>query len=462
MPWERIFEWWPIYKKHETVEGLKALYVLMSRPENIEKMIYANDVMNKPPIIGLKEVIEDGEGKELLESLDLKNDKNLRRMLGSMVGEIIYDYGYRPYKQKNISSGGSSFFKSATHYQFNEDAAIKKLQKEVVIENRHAVKDENNVFNSEMKSEEYRESLKKFYEFWKKYGLTEKVKSILTSFDLKNENRIYGSSSLGYVCGVRSFASSIFPLMEQLSGYSSGMFLNVFQIAALLENEFPGIIELSGFQVLSVARHPNIILSGREFVALLSDVLLEKARGESSVFEAAYMFRNYLHSFTVLINGENKCYYAANPVFPMFRIRNGFDFGRDAGIRDYFARYNNDISEEFFDKYNVMDNIEKILKKTSGIDSNGLKHYCDLYQLAIELSLKRPIRCHYYPIACIFFELLKRIFNGKAPRIKAAIWPGNFISELTYLYYLKTSMIYVDGLSNYTPLFVYDPASTKK
>jgi len=461
MPWERIFQWWPIYRKYENVEELKALYNVMSLPENIEKMINANDNMDKPPIVGLQNVIEEGKGKDALGELDIRKNKNLRRLMGSMIGEILYDYGYRPHKQRNISHGGSSYFKSATHYEYTDGTATKKLQKEIAIETNRSSESEKVEKESYIKNKEYIESLEKFRKFWKKYGLTDKVKSIFLSLDIRKENLAQGSSSMADSSVTMAFEATVFPFVEQLSRYSSGMYLNIYQIASLLEDRYPGIIELSGLQVTST-RNSKILICESNFFTMLSEILLEKTQDELSVFESALISKNYIDNFTVSINGLNHCNYNERRNIHIFRLRNSLDIRQDSGLREHFGCFHNEISEEFFKVHNVMDNIMKIIKNNTKTQNGEERTYYSLHQIIAELSYKNPIKSHYYPVTCIFFELMKRIFRGDAPEIKLMIWPGNSIFQLDYSFKFKDDLVLINGTTNYTPLYSYQPSRGRK
>jgi len=461
MPWERIFEWWPIYNKYENVEELKNLYGVMSLPENIEKMINANDNMDKPPIVGLQQVIEEGEGKAALGMLDIEKNKSFRRLIGSMIAEILHDYGYRPHKQKNISHGGSSYFKSATHYEYVEGTATKKLQKEIAIETNRSSDTEKVKKASYIKNKEYIESLEKFRKFWKKYGLSDKIKSIFLSLDIRNENLAQGSSSMADSSVTMAFEAIVFPFAEQLSRYSSSMWLNIYQITSLLENKYPGIVELSGLQITST-RNSRILLCESNFFNMLFETLLEEAREEHSVFESALISKNYIDNFTASINGLNHCNYKERREIPIFRLRNSFDISQDSGLKEHFGCFHNEISEEFFKVHNVMENVLKILKKNTKAEPGEERTYYTLHQVIAELSHKNPIKSHYYPISCIFFELMKRIFRGDAPDIKLMIWPGNSTFQLDYSFEFKDDLVLINGTTNYTPLLSYQPSRGRK
>lgn len=453
MPWKRIFEWWPIYKQYEGEEELKKLYDIISMPENVEKMINANDNMDKPPVVGLQNIIEEGDGAGILSGFDIGENKTLRRLIGSMIGEIIYDYGYRPYKHKNIS-GGSKYFKSATHYKYVEGAASKKLQKGITIETSGLNEPETTRQDDNIKNIEYIEKSKAFRKYFEKYGLEDKIRELFLSLNVPGESLAHGDPSMAHYLECSAFEASIFPFAEQFGRYSSGMYLNIFQIASLLEYKYPGIIELSGITV-NYSRNSSVLLSGSDFFTMLTERLTEDAKDEPSLFEAAYLSKSSIDSFTVVINGLNHCSYNARKDMPIFRLRNRLDIVKDLALKERFGGYFNEISEEFFKVNDVMAFIIKILKKNTKAGTGDLDVYFSLPQIIAELSMKNPIKSRYYPFTCVFFEVMKRIFRGELPEIDLAIWPGNGIAQFLYSIKFKDDAVLMDGTANYIPLLAY-------
>ena len=63
----------------------------------------------------------------------IEKDYFLRKALGSIVKHIISDFGCEVNVQKNISKG--SYIKSATHYNFDQSKATKRLVRKLAIEN---------------------------------------------------------------------------------------------------------------------------------------------------------------------------------------------------------------------------------------------------------------------------------------------------------------------------------------
>jgi len=119
MPLYRFLEWYPRYRQAFSEPVYEELYQFLSFPERIWSMAQASEV-GKPALNGVvKELEEKFEGH-----LDFDNPVN-RRMIGSMIKEILYDFGFRRKGQRMVSN--SRYFTTASFYEFDQA----KVQKEV-------------------------------------------------------------------------------------------------------------------------------------------------------------------------------------------------------------------------------------------------------------------------------------------------------------------------------------------
>jgi hypothetical protein len=456
MPWERIFEKWPIYKTYDNDAELQDLYRRISTPENIERMIDYN-ARGKPPVVGLIKTIEDWNKRAVVAGLDIKKENRLRRLIGLMIGEILQEYGYRPGKVKNVSHCGGGIFLSATCYDYIKEAAVKKLQKDIAIESSGSRNVETSSKGRFVVTKEFVDTLKKFKQFWKKYGMSEKVRSIFLALDLRKENQAHNNSSMANYFTAITFKAFVFPFSEELSRHSSGMFLTAFQIASLLEARYPGIIELSGVPTLVMS---EVARDEREpdFYNMLSETLLDEINREGSVFEAAYMSDKHIFSLSFFVNELDEDRNLEKMMIPVFRLVGNTDISKDIVLKERFGSYRNEISEEFFEKFNVMHNVLNLLKKDTGFKNGDKPVYYNLFQVIAGLSHMKPFEKTCYPISCVFFELMKRIFNGDVPEIKLDIWPGVGLLELSYSIEMRESFKTMDGMANYIPLLSYQPS----
>ena len=119
------------YKRYIDNQTVSRVFEFMCEPRSIDLMITASE-SNRP---ALESIIIEIESKfPLSDEFNLEKDYTLRKALGSFVKYILFDYGYRVNKQKNISKG--TYIKSATHYTYVKDGAIKKIVKEYRIEDK--------------------------------------------------------------------------------------------------------------------------------------------------------------------------------------------------------------------------------------------------------------------------------------------------------------------------------------
>ncbi|HOD41522.1 MAG TPA: hypothetical protein PKL57_13255, partial [Candidatus Wallbacteria bacterium] len=399
MPWKRIFENWPIYKNYDNDSELQDLYRRISTPENIEKMIDFNS-RGKPPVVGLIKTIEDWNKRAVVAGLDIKKEKRLRRLIGLMIGEILQDYGYRPGKVKNVSHCGGGIFLSATCYDYNKEAAVKKIQKEIAIESSGGRNVETLSKGCLVVTEEFADTLKKYKQFWKKYDMREKVRSIFLSLDLRKENQAHNNSSMANYFTAITFKAYVFPFSDELSRHSSGMFLTAYQIASLLESRYPGIIELSGVptvvtsEVAHAEREPD-------FYNMLSETLLDEINREDSVFEAAYMSNKHILSLSFFVNELDEDRNLGKTMIPVFGLAGNTDISKDIVLKERFGSYRNEISEEFFEKFNVMNNVLNLLKKDTGLKNGDKPVYYNLFQVIAGLSHMKPFENSRYPVSCV-------------------------------------------------------------
>lgn len=128
MSYDRFFEWYPRYQCERSNRVVKELYNFMSQPEMIEKMLIANDDYGKPALAG---IVDEVESRFYDEELFNLNDNFLRQLVGSMVREIIADFGYKVGKQKTLT--GTKYFKSATHYQKMDEATLKLVKVTTIV-----------------------------------------------------------------------------------------------------------------------------------------------------------------------------------------------------------------------------------------------------------------------------------------------------------------------------------------
>ncbi len=119
MTLERFTEWYPRYREAFKDPVSQELYQYLASPHNIYAMSQACEA-GKPALSGVVKELE----KKFSGRFDFDNPMN-RRMIGSMIKEIIHDFGYRRKGQRLVSN--SNYFSTASYYEWVEEQAKKTV-----------------------------------------------------------------------------------------------------------------------------------------------------------------------------------------------------------------------------------------------------------------------------------------------------------------------------------------------
>jgi len=145
MPLERFFKKYPKYTTNGFYEDpvIEGIYKWLSLPESISTMLDSCD-RGRPALEAVIEelevVIKDLEQKfeqtkfsissPTLEAQYINYNKQL---IGAMVKEILWDFGYRQTKNMKLSNNVKSVLNSATHYEYDPQFETKQLAIEITI-----------------------------------------------------------------------------------------------------------------------------------------------------------------------------------------------------------------------------------------------------------------------------------------------------------------------------------------
>lgn len=100
----------------------RIIYDFLSEPKNIHKMQEAARLGNTP-LTGILDELE----KTFQKNIYFKENLNYRKMVGSMIAEILYNFGWRKRGQKRFKN---TSFTSASYYELsNQD-----IKEEIVVE----------------------------------------------------------------------------------------------------------------------------------------------------------------------------------------------------------------------------------------------------------------------------------------------------------------------------------------
>lgn len=130
MSFERFLKMYPKYKIFKNNKTVQAIYNYLSEARSIDCMLQAcnND---KPALNGVLQIENLFADRA---DFDLKNKTN-RQLVGSMIREILLDFGYLKNIQRTLTG---KYFQSATHYNYCSEKATKRIIKKVIIEDIEA------------------------------------------------------------------------------------------------------------------------------------------------------------------------------------------------------------------------------------------------------------------------------------------------------------------------------------
>ena len=116
---KRFIEWHPRYREAFKDPVFEEVYDFIASPHSVWAMVQASE-NGKPALAGIVKELES----KFATSFDFDNPMN-RRMIGSMIKEIVHDFGYRRKGQRMVSN--SDFFTTASYYELEADKASRKV-----------------------------------------------------------------------------------------------------------------------------------------------------------------------------------------------------------------------------------------------------------------------------------------------------------------------------------------------
>ncbi|URJ48735.1 hypothetical protein [Paenibacillus polymyxa] len=127
---DRFFEGYPKYKGYEENCTVKDIYNWLSLPQRIAQMVQTCE-QGKPALEAVVEELERAFDLRLDFSFDVGIDeKNQfhKQMVGAMIKEILWDFGYIQTLNKRFSARvNSKYFKSGMIYKFNPEYETKRI-----------------------------------------------------------------------------------------------------------------------------------------------------------------------------------------------------------------------------------------------------------------------------------------------------------------------------------------------
>lgn len=127
----------PKYKKFLLSKNAKQLFDYLRLPDNIDKMIAANN-NGKPALYGVQSYIEKNFAG--YQDFDF-NEGFVKQCVGSMVRDILAPLGFAPVLQRDLPKKESLYFTSAAFYEFDSNTAKCKLVRKIEIEEIKYIRD---------------------------------------------------------------------------------------------------------------------------------------------------------------------------------------------------------------------------------------------------------------------------------------------------------------------------------
>lgn len=454
MNYDGLFEKMPRYKNFLNNKPLRKLYGILSQPENVKKMIEANDIAKKPAICGMVRFIEKFCGRHSEEGLLLEDKEGLylRRFIGAMITDIMAANGYRPAgRQKIIGKGQSDHFLSGACYiktGGRSSAGSNRVRRQTSPRYTPG----GDLFEAGVNPPEKGEL---------DFMIAQAFDTAARSFhNLYDGMPFYTDNKFGFLPA----EGIMYPFSRIIYRFSRAMYMSAYQIAAEIEINHPGVVEMSGMLFMpcddadelsgeAAARTPQSIISSRlghksparrnllSFVELVelrlielcaTDALQRRRPGgdtpEGGDYQMAFLSGLYGLEGMLHRNCEFEFFTSRGPT-PFFRqLINPADeeklFERlAAAAGDLDTRY----SSRFYERYGLEEMIVQAIAGDNGHPSietarysgDGKTMFLTLNQLKKkmfdmaadapgEFRRRFPYNFDGYPVYALYLELLKR------------------------------------------------------
>lgn len=125
---ETFIKLYPRFQKYNIDLCAQELFLFLSQPEIVDRMIIVNDHAYLAALDGIVDELETRFAKRI----DLKDQLDSRQMVGAMIKFILGQYGYVP--DERVSIKNSKIFKLAMRYKFDAQEQKLELKKDIQIE----------------------------------------------------------------------------------------------------------------------------------------------------------------------------------------------------------------------------------------------------------------------------------------------------------------------------------------
>lgn len=146
MKYVDFYKQYPKYKGYIDNPVVYRLFIFLSNPINIKKMVVANDVYKKPPLYGVLTEVENNFHDP--DIFSFCND-GPRQLTGSLVYYVLSYFGYKPIKPRRITK--LKYFTSASIYEYTQENARYVLSERTEIIDKNTdevISSEVEIYNS--------------------------------------------------------------------------------------------------------------------------------------------------------------------------------------------------------------------------------------------------------------------------------------------------------------------------
>ena len=128
MTYDDFSRQYPRYAKFNIQQSAKELFVFLSQPEIIDRMITVNDHTELSALNGITN--ELSQRFSVTKDFNLKEDLNSRQMIGAMIKFILEPFGYIALPENRVSVKNSDIFHLSMRYTFIPERQKQKLAKQ--------------------------------------------------------------------------------------------------------------------------------------------------------------------------------------------------------------------------------------------------------------------------------------------------------------------------------------------
>ena len=270
MSYEDLFDSMPCYQMFRDIKALKILYSALSSKKGVDRMTSANDIARRPAICGMIDYIVKFCNRHKKEGLELKGADGhfLRRFIGAMINHILTEKGYERGKNPKILGGEyskySEYFRSGACYEKPGEKETGRKKSSGTIRESDKTYHENKSVENAAKTvkNKHDKGAEVIAAISRALGISDKdmlkpplLRNIDLSLYITEAFQTAAAAALKTIsnkghCGDKfvyfSHDGISYPFSDLVLEHARCHFMSAYQIAAEIELNHPGIIEMAG------------------------------------------------------------------------------------------------------------------------------------------------------------------------------------------------------------------------